>query len=433
MGADGMNKTLRYRHVIFGVLGLGYIVVFFHRLCPAVLAVDMMENLHAGGTLIGILGSAYFYPYALMQLPAGLLSDSWGARKSVAVFLSIAFIGSVLLGLAPSVIWAIAGRALVGLGVSMLFVPTMKVLSEWYNAGEFAVMSGFLMAIGGIGSLASAGPLAWMSAHIGWRMSFISVGIITLVVVVLVALLVRDRPADLGWPSPVEHAGASPQVIGLWEGVGKVLSNFSFWPLAVWFFFNTVIFFALGGLWGGPYLIQTYHVTKATAGNILSMISIGMIVGSPGLSFLSNRIFKARKPLLVTASVMLALIAVVMSIFTADAPKSLLYLLFLGIGLFSGAVVAVGFTTAKELFPVQIAGTSIGLINLFPFIGGALFQPFIGYVLEQSGRMNGAFTVSGYRRAMLVFLCCSLLAFFSSLFIKETVKKPLHGYPTKDS
>jgi sugar phosphate permease len=425
MGPDGMRKTLRYRHVIFSVLGLGYIIVFFHRLCPAVLAVDMMEDLHAGGTLIGILGSAYFYPYALMQLPAGLLSDSWGARKSAAIFLSIAFIGSILLGAAPSVFWAIAGRALVGLGVSMLFVPAMKVLSEWYNAQEFAVMSGFFMAIGGVGSLASAGPLAWMSAHIGWRLSFISVGILTLGIVLLVALLVRDRPADLGWPSPVQHDGAVPQRIGLMEGVGKVLSDFSFWPLAAWFFFNTVIFFALGGLWGGPYLMQAYHVSKATAGNILSMISIGIIIGSPGLSFLSNRIFKARKPLLIMASIMLAIIAAAMALFTARVPQFVLYLLFLGIGIFSGGVVAVGFTMAKELFPVQIAGTSIGLINLFPFVGGALFQPFIGYVLEQSGRINGAFTVSGYHRAMLVFLLCNLLAFFSSLFIKETVKKQL--------
>jgi sugar phosphate permease len=305
----------------------------------------------------------------------------------------------------------------------MLFVPTMKVLSEWYNAGEFAVMSGFLMAIGGIGSLASAGPLAWMSTQIGWRMSFIAVGFATLAIAVLVALLVRDRPSDLGWPSPVERSEDGIRFIGLWEGVRRVLSNFSFWPLAIWFFFNTVVFFALGGLWGGPYLMQTYFVSKATAGNILSMISVGIIFGSPALSFLSNRILKARKPLLVTASFMLVLISGVMSVFTAGVPQFLLYFLFLGIGVFSGAVTAVGFTTAKELFPVQIAGTSIGLINLFPFLGGALFQPFIGHILEQSGRINGDFSVSGYRRAMLTFLACSLLAFFSSLFIKETVKK----------
>jgi len=169
--------------------------------------------------------------------------------------------------------------------------------------------------------------------------------------------------------------------------------------------------------------MQTYHLSKAKTADILSMISIGLIIGSPSLSFLSNRILKGRKSVLMMSSFMLVLITAAMFIYTDSTPKWILHVLFFGIGAFSGAVVAVGFTTAKELFPVQIAGTSIGLINLFPFIGGALFQPLIGYILEQSGRINGAFTVSGYRQAMLVFFLCSLIAFISSLFIKETMKK----------
>ena len=138
MTSKDLSKTLRYRHFIFGILGIGYVIVYFHRLCPAVLAKDIMRDLNASGPLIGVLGSAYFYPYALMQLPAGLLSDSWGARKSVSSFLLIAFIGSMILAAAPDALWAIIGRVLVGLGVSVLFVPFMKVMSEWYTTREFA-------------------------------------------------------------------------------------------------------------------------------------------------------------------------------------------------------------------------------------------------------------------------------------------------------
>ena len=108
---------------------------------------------------------------------------------------------------------------------------------------------------------------------------------------------------------------------------------------------------------------------------------------------------------------------------TDKIPLGLLYVLFFGIGVFSSSVVAVGFTTTKELFPVRIAGTSIGLINLFPFAGGAIFQTYIGYVLEKGGRVDNAFTIPAYRKAMLIFLSCSLLAFIASLFIKETVQK----------
>ena len=201
MSVDSMHKVLRYRWIIFWTLALAYVLVYFHRMCPAVVAVDMMQDLNAGGGLIGFLGSAYFYPYALMQLPAGLLSDSWGPRKAITLFFCVAFLGSVMLGLAPNAAWAILGRTLTGLGVAMLFVPTMKVLSEWFRPREFAFMTGILLAMGGIGSLIATTPLALISSWIGWRMSFIVVGIITLVLAVLVWSFVRDRPADLGWPS----------------------------------------------------------------------------------------------------------------------------------------------------------------------------------------------------------------------------------------
>jgi len=156
------------RGFIFWILAFGYILVYFHRLCPAVVAVDMMRDLHAGGALLGLLGSAYFYPYALMQLPAGLLSDSWGPRRTITLFFTIAFAGSLLLGFAPSLFWAIVGRTLVGLGVSMLFVPTMKVLAEWFRIREFVTMTAILMAMGGLGSLTAATPLALT----GWAGGF---------------------------------------------------------------------------------------------------------------------------------------------------------------------------------------------------------------------------------------------------------------------
>ncbi|MDX9815458.1 MAG: MFS transporter, partial [Smithellaceae bacterium] len=84
----------KYRYFIFGLLGTAYILVFFHRLAPAVVAVDMMRDLHTSGALMGILASAYFYPYALMQIPAGLLADSWGPRRSITFFFAFAAAGA---------------------------------------------------------------------------------------------------------------------------------------------------------------------------------------------------------------------------------------------------------------------------------------------------------------------------------------------------
>ena len=81
-------------------------------MAPAVVAIDMMSDLNAGAVLIGFLASGYFYPYAIMQLPTGILSDTWGARKTITLFFLIASIGSVVLGLSMNITSAIIGKSL---------------------------------------------------------------------------------------------------------------------------------------------------------------------------------------------------------------------------------------------------------------------------------------------------------------------------------
>jgi len=171
----------------------------------------------------------------------------------------------------------------------------------------------------------------------------------------------------------------------------KVLTYPGFWPVAIWFFFDLAIFFSFGGLWGGPYLMQVYGLSKAKAGHILSMLAIGMIVGSPFLSFLSDRIFRGRKPVLLLSSFIVLCLTALLAFYTEQLSIISLYLLCLALGVFSSAIVVIGFTTTKELFPVQIAGTSTGLVNIFPFAGGAVFQPLLGYLLERPGKAGDAF------------------------------------------
>jgi sugar phosphate permease len=410
----------RYRWIIFWVLAFGYILVYFHRLCPAVVAVDMMKDLKTGGSLTGLLSAAYFYAYAAMQLPAGLLSDSWGPRNTITVFFLVAFVGSVLLGFASTAAMAIAGRLLVGIGVAMLFVPTLKILSEWFTPVEFAPMSGILMAMGGIGSLSATTPLVLLSGAIGWRMSFVAVGVLTLVLSLLVWIFVRDCPEDMGWVSLNASAKAAAPAITLMAGFRAVVSCPHFWPLAIWFFFDCAIFFTFGGLWGGPYLMHMYHLSKSQSGYILSMLAIGLVIGSPLLSYLSNRVFHARKPVLLISACIVLVITAILSFAVDRIPLYGLYLICLGLGIFSSAIVVIGFTSAKELFPVQIAGTATGLVNLFPFAGGAVFQPFTGYLLERSGSVNGAFTLAGYQQMFNALLISAVIAVLACCFIRET-------------
>ncbi len=186
MKGTPQSKVLTYRWVIFWIMAIAYVFVYFHRLSPAVVALDLQNALHASGGFMGLLASAYFYPYALMQFPAGLLSDSLGPRKTVSFFLLIAGAGSFLFGLAPSVEIAVLARVLVGLGVSMVFIPAMKIFSQWFRVSEFALMAAVLNTMGGVGALTAATPLAIMTGWVGWRFSFEIIGVATFVIAILV-------------------------------------------------------------------------------------------------------------------------------------------------------------------------------------------------------------------------------------------------------
>jgi sugar phosphate permease len=422
-----VEKALRFRWLIFLVLALAYLFVYFHRLSLSIVANDLIKDFQTTGSVMGFLGSIYFYCYAAMQLPAGLLSDSLGPRKSVTIFLIIASAGSIIFGFARTIQVAFAGRILVGLGVSMVFIPTMKIFSQWFRAHEFAFMTGILNAVGGIGVFVATWVLALMTLTFGWRLSFELIGGFTFILVVLAWLVVRDRPEDKGWPSitQIDHGGKGaspvPKQIPLLEGARRVVSEKHFWPVAIWFFFDCGIFFGFGALWGGPYLMDVYGMTRAEAGTILSMIAWGMIVGSPPLGLLSDKLLKSRKkPLIACASTLFA-VFLFLNIFPAGLPRAVLGVLFFIFSISASSIVIIGFTTTKELFPVEIAGTSTGTVNLFPFLGGAVFMPLLGRVLDMYPKSaGGGYSLEAYSNLLLVLLGASVVSLLCTFFMKET-------------
>ncbi|MBU1451453.1 MAG: MFS transporter [Proteobacteria bacterium] len=423
MTAATVTRPSPYRWLVFAVLACAYLLVYFHRTCPAVVAADLMHDLGAGATSLGLLGAAYFYPYALMQLPAGLLSDTWGPRKTITLFFSLAGVGAIWLGLAGSIGPAIAARSLVGLGVAMVFVPTIKVLTHWFTRGEFARMMGILMALGGVGAYTAAQPLAWLSIVLGWRGSFIIIGVATLVLAGIIWVVVRNRPEDKGLPALPDPL-AAPQggpAMPLSQGIKLVLGNPRFWAVAGWFFITPGIFFALGGLWGGPYLMQVYGLSKTQAGGVLNMLAVGMIVGGPLISWVSDKVLVSRKRTMIITGAGLFVLLGVLYLIPASLSRPMLYLWFFLFSICSSAIVVIGFTTTKELFPVAIAGTSTGLMNLFPFLGGAVLQPASGWLLQIQGGPQGPYSPAMYQSIFLFYLALALVALICACLAKDTL------------
>lgn len=392
--------------------------MFFHRLCPAVIALDIQASFGLTGTLLGVFGSAYFYSYAIMQLPTGLMADSWGPRKTVSVFFVLAGIGSVLMGISPNLSVAIIGRVLVGLGVSTIFVCNFKLLSEWFTARQFVIMGGAFMAMGGMGALTSSAPLAWVSNVIGWRMTLIAVGIITIIMAMLVYAFVRDKPSEIGLAPIRQDRDQTEPTISLTYGIKMVVTTGQFWLLSIWAFCVTGISFAIGGLWGGPYLMQVYGLSKTATGGVLATFALALIFGSPLLGWIANRL--GRKPVIISCSIVLMMVSGIMSWLVNSMTLPMLYILFFFFFLASGSVGPIVATVSKELFPIAISGTSVGIVNLFPFIGAAVLQVLIGAVLTEGSHGQVEYSIESFRYMFIICTTDAALSLAIAFFLKET-------------
>ncbi|MCB0209969.1 MAG: MFS transporter, partial [Anaerolineae bacterium] len=115
---------------MWGLGAVFYLLGFYLRVAPAVLADTLMVDFGITATALGNFSAFYFYSYALMQIPTGILSDSWGPRKLMAWGGLVAGCGTLLFALAPTITWAYLGRLLIGGSVAVAFVGLLKLASH---------------------------------------------------------------------------------------------------------------------------------------------------------------------------------------------------------------------------------------------------------------------------------------------------------------
>ena len=126
---------------VFIPFALGYFLSYAFRVGNAIIATDLTVDLHLAADSIGLLTSAYFLPFAVFQLPLGLLLDRFGPRRTEATLLTIAAAGAFLFANAHSLAGLVVGRCLIGLGVSACLMGAFKAYVMWFPANRLPVIT----------------------------------------------------------------------------------------------------------------------------------------------------------------------------------------------------------------------------------------------------------------------------------------------------
>jgi sugar phosphate permease len=418
----------RIRWTIYSVLVLAYMLAFFHRFAPAMVSAELVQAFGISAAALGSLAAMYFYIYTAMQIPAGVLADTLGARAAVTLGNLVAGAGSVLFGLATSFAAASAGRFLVGLGVSVVFVGLMKSNTVWFSERRYGTISGLTLLLGNLGAIAATGPLALMLVHVEWRALFVALGLFAIGLALLSWWLVRDRPEQFGFPSMREMEGQqahAPRSQHWLRDLGEVLANRRLWPGFVYDFGVAGSLFGILGLWAVPLLRDVYGLSRGEASIYTTIATAAFAIGCLASGSLSDRLHR-RRPVLQGGG-MLYLLACLALLFLPWAPGPAAMGLFVLLGLSAGCFV-VAYAHAKEVTAPALSGMAIAVVNTGLFLGTALFQPLFGWAMDlgwDGRQLHGVpvYSAADYQRGLWLLAGFAALAVLSSLFLKETCSR----------
>jgi len=415
---------LRLAWLIWGLASLFYVIGFFHRLAPAVMTRELMRDFDISAAALGNLSGFYFYSYWLMQIPTGVLADSWGPRRLLTFGAVGSALGAIFFALSPSMTWACLGRLLIGGCVSVAYVVTLKLAVNWFPVRYFSMISGLGLLAGILGAVTAGVPLRLLVDGFGWRPVMLAAAAVTGLLAAATWVLVRDDPGERGYRSyavcPTQPD--LPARVSAWAGIGQVFRFANTWLL---FFIpaslvGSVLTFC--GLWGVPYLTTHYGQSTAQAASLTSLLMICWASASPVFGWLSDRLGR-RKPLMILGQI-LAGLGWAIIFFAPGLSPALLTILTAVTGLCSASFI-ICWSLAKESVPTHLSGTISGVINMGIMLGATVLQPAVGWMLDR--RWEGAvqegvriYSLSAYQSGFGLMMAWILIALLLLLFTRET-------------
>jgi MFS family permease len=360
--------------LIFIICSLHLFISQLYRTTNAVLAPWLLHDLRLDTEGIGLLSAAFFYSFAVTQIPISLLLDRIGARRLMILFSFVGMAGALLFSLSGSLAVGVAGRLLLGVGMACNLMGPLKLLTEWFPQGRFATVSGLLYAIGTLGNIVAATPLVLMVEHIGWRPSVQAIVAFHLLLTLLLMGVVRDRPAHR-----TASAAAGPGTP--FRNLAVLLRRRDYWIISAGTFVRYGTHAALQTLWAGPLLMEALSFSPVDAGNILLLMNVGLIVGGPLWGAASDRVFRTPKWCIACGLLLLALITGLMRALPPGTSVLAAGAVFLAFGLASAAGLHV-YAHIKALVPEGMAGAAMSGTNFFTMMGPAVFLQGLGIVMQ---------------------------------------------------
>jgi MFS family permease len=394
---------------------LFFFYAWIMRVAPSVMVEELMREFAVGAGVLGNLSAAYFYGYAGMQIPVGLLLDRFGPRRLITVAALCCAGGCVLFATGTTLTTVIAGRFLIGAAAAFSLVGSMAVAGQWFPAARFALLSGLAMAMGMAGGVFGQAPLRLAVEASDWRQVNLTLALGGLAIALSAWLTVRDR-----WRG-------SGGIGGVLYNFGTVIRHRQTWLIACAGLGTSGPLLGFAGLWGVPFLQVASGLSRTEAAALTSLLFVGWGVGAPLFGWLSDQIGRRRPVMMV--GLLLETVSLAALVYMVGLATTTLAVLCFLTGFF-GSTQIVCFALARENHPSRLSATGIGFVNGMVTGAGALFQPLMGSLLDLAWKgemVQGArvYDLAAYYLAFSSLLLCGLAGLICLLAVRETYCRPL--------
>lgn len=395
---------------------LFYLYDFLMRVMPTAMTHELMRAFHIQAAGLGVLAAAFFFGYAPMQIPAGMLYDRFRPKTILSIATLLCAVATLIFCYTTTLHIAIAARFLIGILSAFAYIGALKVGANWFKAQYFAVYIGLVQALGCLGAIIGTGPIASLTEHYGIHEIGLGIALLGVLFAIISYTCIRHR-----------HQPAMPELSKekafTFEGVGIVFRNLqvswaALYGFAIW---APITVFAV--LWGVPFLMTFYSATKVEAAYAITFIWVGVAIGGPVIGWWTNHIKSRRIPMITACSI--SLLSICMILFVKFSSMALLYVFLTLLG-FGASSQLIPFALLLDNLPHSAIGTGTGLTNMAVIFGGVTLQPIVGFILKYlwTGKLHhgiAIYSAAHFQMALSVVIYPLILALLVALFlIKET-------------
>jgi MFS family permease len=389
--------------IIALLLGFCFIVYEYAiRVSDSVLIPTLMHALHIDAFQIGLLSNAYYFPYILMQLPAGLIIDHYGLFRSWIAALLIAAVGCYIFSHSGTFESAVLGRAFMGVGSAFAWVGIIHLIHRYFSPKKQGTLIGISMTLCMVGALVGQAPWLWITQKLAsWQQPFLLASLVGILLsLAFIYFMKQERKKK------VLSLGA--EIIQFMQKIALLktyLRQKYFWYLALYITAISLPQNAFSTLWAIEFFRDSLHFSAQKSSLIVSAIWFGGIVGAPIMGMISDSLASQKNLLLACNFLVLCLVMILMWVPVHSMMAAIVLLFWIG---FLSNISVVIYAKASQMSS-HISSTLVSSINMINMLGASLVQLLMSYVLSLTNEGSQLLHFSEALLIMPILLLLSLL------------------------